>query len=204
MATEALTNAALREANIRDALEARRIATEALKLEPKGQDVQITAALVFAISGDSARAQSLARGLAKHYPLDTIVQTIWLPTIYAQLELKKNPRSAIQHLQLNRTLELGSSSWCLYSVYLRGEALLAAGQGSAAAAEFQNIIDHKGIVWNCWTGALAYVQLGRAFAISGDTIKARTAYREFLALWKDADADIPVLKQAKAEYAKLQ
>jgi eukaryotic-like serine/threonine-protein kinase len=204
MAAETLINAALRGANIRDALEAQRIATEALKLEPTGQDVQITSALVFAISGDSARAQSLARGLAKHYPLDTIVQTIWLPTIYAQLELKKNPVSAIQHLQLNRTLELGSGSWCLYSVYLRGEALLAAGQGSGAAAEFQNIIDHRGIVWNCWTGALAHIQLGRAFAMSGDAIKARAAYREFLTLWKDADPDIPILNQAKAEYEKLQ
>ena len=93
---------------------------------------------------------------------------------------------------------------CLYPVYVRGEAYLAAGQGSAAAAEFRKLIDHRGITWSCTTGALARLGLGRAYALSGDTAKARTKYQDFLALWKDADPDIPILKEAKAEYGKLQ
>jgi eukaryotic-like serine/threonine-protein kinase len=194
----------IREVNIGDVLEARRAATEALKLEPTARDVQIKAALVFANSGDSARSGPLAQDLAKPYPLDIIVQTVSLPSIYAQLALKKNPLSAIQHLRVTRALELGSDSSCLYPVYLRGQAYSGAGQGGAAAAEFQEIIDHAGLVWNCWTGAVAHLQLGRAHSLEGDTGRARAAYQDFLTLWKDADPDIPILKQAKAEYAKLQ
>jgi hypothetical protein len=98
---------------------------------------------------------------------------------------------------------------CLYPIYLRGEAYLAAGQDGAggqegAAAEFQKIIDHPGIVWNCANGALAHLELGRAYALAGDKAKARAAYQDFLTLWKDADPDVPVLKEARAEFAKLQ
>src|SRR5260370_24044738 len=93
---------------------------------------------------------------------------------------------------------------CLYPVYVRGKAYLAAGQGSAAAAEFQKILDHSGIVWNCWTGALAHLGLARAYVLQGDTPKARAAYQDFLTLWKDADADIPIFIAAKAEYEKLK
>jgi len=95
-------------------------------------------------------------------------------------------------------------STCLYPIYLRGEADLAAGQGSAAAAEFQKVLDHRGLVWNCATGALAHLQLGRAYAMAGDKAKAKSAYQDFLTLWNDADPDIPVLREAKAEFAKLQ
>jgi len=162
------------------------------------------------MAGDTARAESLAQDLGKRYPLDTQMQSLWLPEIQAQLTLgKKNPASALTATQAASPLELGSVPFvtfpsCLYHVYIRGEAYLAAGQGSAAAAEFQKIIDHTGIVWNCWTGALAHLGVARAYATAGDTAKAKAACRDFLTLWKDADPDIPILIAAKAEYAKLQ
>jgi len=131
---------------------------------------------------------------------------------------RKNPASALTTLQAASPIELGQIGWvanisCLYHVYIRGEAYLAAGQGSAAAAEFQKIIDHSGIVWNCWTGALAHLGVARANALQARTsqgadadaarVRALAAYKDFLTLWKDADPDIPILKQSKAEYAKL-
>jgi eukaryotic-like serine/threonine-protein kinase len=148
------------------------------------------------------------------------MQSLWLPAIQAQLALdRKNPAVAINALQAASPIELGqiwfvANISCLYPVYLRGEAYLAAGRGKAAAAEFQKILDHSGIVWNCWTGALARLGVARANASQSRTlqgadsdaarVRALTAYKNFLTLWKDADPDIPVLKQAKAEYAKLQ
>jgi predicted Zn-dependent protease len=163
------------------------------------------------MASDTARAESLAQDLGKRYPLDTQVQSLWLPAIQAQLALnKKNPAAALNTLQAASPIELGQIAFvanisCLYHVYVRGEAYLAAGQGSAAAAaEFQKILDHSGIVWNCWTGALAHLGVARAYAMQGDTAKARAAYNDFLTLWKDADADIPILIAAKAEYAKLK
>src|SRR5271155_2247335 len=120
------------------------------------------------MAGDTARAESLAQDLGKRYPLDTQMQSLWLPEIQAQLTLgKKNPASALTATQAASPLELGSVPFvtfpsCLYHVYISGEAYLAAGQGSAAAAEFQKIIDHTGIVWNCWTGALAHLGVARA------------------------------------------
>ena len=152
----------------------------------------------------------MAKELGKRYPLDTQVQSLWLPAIQAQLALnKKNAAAALNTLQAASPIELGQIPFvanisCLYHVYVRGEAYLAAGQGSAAAVEFQKILDHSGIVWNCWTGALARLGVARAYAMQGDTAKARAAYQDFLTLWKDADSDIPMLKQVKAEYAKLQ
>jgi hypothetical protein len=144
------------------------------------------------------------------------MQLLWLPAIQAQLALDgKNPVSALNALQAASPIELGMSiTDCLYPVYVRGEAHLAAGQGAPAAAEFQKILDHSGIVWNCWTGALAHLGVARANALQARTsqgadadaarVRALAAYKDFLTLWKDADPDIPILKEAKAEYAKLQ
>jgi len=213
--------AAQREAVFGNAAEARQSATEALKLTPTSQAVQSEAALAFAMAGDTARAESLAQDLGKRNPLATQMQSLWLPAIQAQLALdRKNPTAAVNDLQAaTPPLELGQISFvanisCLYPTYVRGEAYLAAGQGSAAATEFQKILDHSGIVWNCWTGALARLGVARANALQAKTsqgpdadaarVRALAAYNDFLALWKDADSDIPVLKEAKAEYAKLQ
>jgi serine/threonine protein kinase/tetratricopeptide (TPR) repeat protein len=201
--------AAQREAAYGNATEARQSAAEALKLAPTSP-VESEAALASAMAGDTARAESLAQDLRKRYPVDTQMQSLWLPAIQAQLALdRKNPAAALNTLQAASPIELGQISFvanisCLYHVYVRGEAYLAAGQGSAAAAEFQKILDHSGIVWNCWTGALAHLGLARAYAMQGDTAKAKAAYRDFLTLWKDADPDIPIFIAAKVEYAKLQ
>jgi len=202
--------AAQREAAYGNATEARQTAAKALKLATASLGAESEAALAFAIAGDTPRAESLAQDLGGRFPLDTQMQSLWLPAIKAQLALdKKNPAFALNVPQAASPMELGQIGFvinisCLYPVYVRGESYLAARQGSAAAAEFQKILDHSGIVWNCWTGALAHLGLARAKAIQGDTVKAKTAYRDFLTLWKDADPDIPILKQAKAEYAKLQ
>jgi tetratricopeptide (TPR) repeat protein len=213
-------NAALEQAAYGNAAEARQSVAEALKLAPTSQGVESEAALAFAMAGDTARAESLAQDLGKRFPLDTQMQSLWLPAIQAQLALdKKNPASALNALQAASPIELGQIFFvanisCLYPTYVRGETSLAAGQGSAAAAEFQKILDHGGIVWNCWTGALAHLGVARANALQSRTsqgadadaarVRALAAYKDFLTLWKDADPDIPILKQAKAEYAKLQ
>jgi serine/threonine protein kinase/tetratricopeptide (TPR) repeat protein len=203
-------NQALREAAFGNLAEARSNAEAALKLEPGSQSVQLEGALAFAMAGENARAESLARDLDHHFPLDTQVQSLWLPAIRAQLELnRKNPTAAIDHLDASARIDLGQIQFinnisCLYPVYIRGQAYLAAGKGSEAAGEFQKIVDHSGIVWNCWTGALAHLGLARAYALSGDNSKAQAAYQDFLALWKDADADVPVLREAKVEHAKLR
>ena len=214
-------NAALREAAFGNFGEAKRAAAEALKLAPMIQGVEDEAALAFAMAGDMARAESLAQDLNKRFPLDTQMQSLWLPAIRAQLALnRRNPTEAINGLQSAAPpIELGQMMFvanlsCLYPTYVRGEAYLAAGQDSAAAAEFQKIIDHSGIVWNCWTGALAHLGVARANALQARTshgadadaarVRALAAYKDLLTLWKDADPDIPILKEAKAEYAKLQ
>ena len=210
--------AAQREGAYGMVTEARQSAAKALKLAPASQGVSVEAALAFAIAGDTARAESLAEDLGKRFPLDTHLQTLWLSVIQAQLALnKKNPGLALNDLRAASPIELGQIPFvnnisCLYPVYVRGEAYLAAGQGSAAATEFQKILDHNGIVWNCWTGALAHLGVARANALESRTsqgadadfarVRALAAYKDFLTLWKDADPDIPILKQAKAEYAK--
>jgi serine/threonine protein kinase/Tfp pilus assembly protein PilF len=219
-----LENAALRETVFGNPAEARRAVADGLKLEPASSGVRAEAALASAMSGDSARARLLARDLARDFPLDTQMQAVWLPSIRAQLALdRRDPAAAISFLQSalrsGGQLELGQIEFtlnlsCLYSVYVRGEAYLASRQGSAAAAEFQKILDHSGIVWNCWTGALARLGVARANALQSRTsqgadadaarVRALAAYKDFLTLWKDADPDIPIYKQAKAEYAKLQ
>jgi serine/threonine protein kinase/tetratricopeptide (TPR) repeat protein len=212
--------AAQREGAFGNSAAARQSAAAALKLVPASQGVEVEAALAFAMAGDTARAESLAQDLGKRYPLDTQMQSLWLPAIQSQLALdKKNPAAALNILQAASAIELGLIQFvanisCLYPVYVRGGAYLAAGQGKEAAAEFQKIIDHGGIVWNCWTGALAHLGVARAIALEAKTsqgadadaarVRALAAYKDFLTLWKDADADIPILKEAKAEYAKLR
>ena len=215
--------AAQREAANGMAAEARSSAAAALKLAPTSQAVKAEAALAFALAGDTVRAGSLAQDLEKHFPLDTQMQALWLPAIRAQLALnKENPALALRTLQVAPLpLEFGvitfaanAAGSCLYPTYVRGAAYLAAGQGRAAAAEFQKILDHSGIVWNCWTGALAHLGKARANALESRAaqgadadaarVRAITAYRDFLTLWKDADPDIPILREAKAEYAKLR
>jgi serine/threonine protein kinase/tetratricopeptide (TPR) repeat protein len=206
-----LADAALQEAAYGNTTESQQRAVEALRLAPTSQGVQLESALAFAMAGDIRRAEPLAEGLGKRFPLDTQTQLIWLPSIRAQMELeRKNPDSALNTLQPALPIELANvittpvGVSCLYPVYVRGEAYLASRQGRAAAAEFQKILDHGGIVWNCWTGALAHLGLARAYAMQGDTAKAKAAYQDFLTLWKDADPDIPIFIAAKAECAKLQ
>ena len=216
-----LGSAALQQAAYGNVTEARQSAAAALKLVPTSQGVEVEAALAFAMAADTARAESLAQDLGKRFPLDTQIQSLWLPAIQGQLALdKKNPAAALTALQVAfPPLEFGAIAFinnvsCLYPTYVRGEAYLAAGQGNAAAAEFQKILDHSGIVWNCWTGALAHLGVARANALQSRTsqgadadaarVRALAAYKDFLTLWKDADPDIPILKQAKVEYAKLQ
>ena len=173
-------------------------------------DAEAQAALAYALAGDAAHAQSRADDLAKRFPLDTVVQSVWLPTVRARIETgRKNPARSIELLQAAVPDELGVlgggiANSCLYPVYARAEAYLSARQGSQAAVEFQKILDHRGVVSNEPIGALAHLGLARAYAMQDDTAKALAAYQDFLTLWKDADADIPVLKQAKVEYAKLQ
>jgi serine/threonine protein kinase/Flp pilus assembly protein TadD len=201
-------NAALREAEFGNANSARENAMAALSLV-HGRDVGSVAALALARAGDAAQAQKLADGLNKDFPQNTIVQGYWLPSIRAAIELNaKNAIKGGEILQTAAPYELGQCEpfqlGMLYPMYLRGQGYLLAHQGKEAAAEFQRMIDYRGIVLNFPLGALAHVGLGRAYALQGDTGKARVAYQDFLTLWKDADPDIPILKQAKAEYAKLQ
>jgi len=213
-------NAALREAAFGNAAEAMQTAAEGLKLVPTSQGVEVEAALAFATAGQAARAESLAQDLNRRFPRDTQMQSLWLPAIQAQLALnQKNPAAALSSFRSAAPIEFGQIAFvanisCLYTNYIRGEVYLAANQDGAAAAEFQKILDHSGIVWNCWTGALAHLGIARANALHSRTsqgadadaarVRALVAYKEFLTLWKDADPDIPILKEAKAEYAKLQ
>jgi serine/threonine protein kinase/tetratricopeptide (TPR) repeat protein len=200
----------LREALFGNPDEARRLATLALKYS-SGRDVQYGAALAFSYAGDDKQAQKLSDDLSQDYPEATIVQFNYLPTVHAKLALSKGKVSeAIEGLRAAAPYELGQTTsstygWtALYPVYVRGEAYLTAHQGSQAAAEFQKILDHRGIVLNGPVGAVARLEIGRAYAMQGDTAKAKAAYQDFLTLWKDADPEVPILKQAKREYAELK
>jgi len=200
---------ALREVLFGNAAEGRRRALAALDLS-NGRDVQYVAALALAFTGDAGQAQELAEDLGKRFPQDSLVKFKFRPTIHSQIAISRNDYSrAIRTLQVTAPYELGIStggacSATLYPVYVRARAYLEAHQGSEAAAEFQKIVDQRAVVQNEVIGALAHVGLARAYVLQGDTAKARVAYQDFLALWKDADKDIPVLKQARTEYAKLQ
>jgi eukaryotic-like serine/threonine-protein kinase len=200
----------LREALLGNRDEAQRRSALAIQ-RSAGRDVQYGAALALAYTGDTGRLQGLIDDLGRRFPEDTIVQFNYLPTLHAKLAVNKgNASEALKNLRVAAPYELGVSTtsvygWtALYPVFVRGEAYLAAHQGSEAAAEYQKIFDHRGIVVNELSGALAQLQIGRAYAMAGDTAKAKSAYEGFLTLWKNADPDIPILKQAKAEYAKLQ
>jgi eukaryotic-like serine/threonine-protein kinase len=199
-------NAALREAELGNAISSKQEASKALLLSP-GRDVKIVAALALARIGDSSRAKALARELETLYPTNTLLKVYWLPTIDASVELNKgNSVQALQDLELAAPYEQGLANLFinyLYPAYVRGQAYLLAHNGTAAVTEFQKLLDHRGTVANFVTGSLAHLQLGRAYAMAGDTVKAKAAYEDFLTLWKDADPDIPILKQAKAEYEKL-
>jgi len=216
-----LENTALREAAFGNFTRAKQTADEGLKLVPTSQGVAVEAALAYAMASETVRAESLVQDLNTRHPLDTQTQSLWLPAIRAQLALnRKNPAVATNGLRpVLPPIEYGQIMFvanisCLYPTYIRGEAYLAAGHGKEAAAEFQKILDHSGIVWNCWTGALAHLGVARANALQSRNsqgadadaarVRALAAYKDFLTLWKDADPDIPILKQAKAEYAKLQ
>lgn len=216
-----LENLALREAGFGNVTQAKQSAGEGLKLDPNSQGAQMEAALAFAMTGDRAHAEALAQDLRKTYNSDTQVQSLWLPAVEAQLALNgKDSQAAIKTLQpASPPIEYGAINFlvnttCLYPSYIRGQAFLAAGQGKEAAAEFQKILDHSTFVWNCWTGALAHLGLARANALQAKNstgaeadaarVRALAAYKDFLTLWKDADPDTPIYKQAKAEYAKLQ
>jgi serine/threonine protein kinase/predicted Zn-dependent protease len=202
--------AALWEALYGDSAQARQRAADTLA-QSNGRDAQYVAALALALSGDSAHARTLADDLEKRFPDDTIVRFNYLPALRAQLALNLpgSAAKAVEALAVASPYELGvpgsNALWTnLYPVYVRGEAFLASHQGTLAAAEFQRILDWPGVVGNEPIGALAHLGLARSYALSGDVPKSRAAYNDFLARWKDADPDVPILMQAKSEYAKLQ
>jgi eukaryotic-like serine/threonine-protein kinase len=203
-------NAALREVEFGNPSRARKATSSALALAST-RDVQIFAALALARAGSLDEVQRLAADLARRFSQDTLVTGYWLPTINAAIEIRRrNPAKALEVLQSAVPYELGEPSpsfqggGSLYPVYLRAESNLLLHRGDEARAEFQKILDHRSIVKNCPFGALAHLGLGRAYALLGKEDKARSAYKDFLTLWKDADPDIPIYKQAKGEYAKLQ
>jgi ATP/maltotriose-dependent transcriptional regulator MalT len=173
-------------------------------------DIKILAALTLARSGDSARAQVLSEELAKSLPLNTELNNYWRPCIRAAIQINRgNPAQAVDLLEVARPFELAfprpqvGGGGYLYPVWLRGLAFLLLRRSNEAAQEFQKILDHRTIITNSPVGALAHLGLARAYVLQGDAIKARAAYQDFLTLWKDADPDVPILNQAKAEYAKL-
>jgi eukaryotic-like serine/threonine-protein kinase len=207
-AAEYLAHSSVREALAGDMALAKQHAQAALA-QAKGKHVEAFSAIALGLSGDSASAERLASDLGKRFAEDTIVRFDYLPMIHAAISLRNgNAAGAVDALATTAPYELGHTNsaftFGLYPVYLRGEAYLAAKQGAAAQVEFQKILDHSGVVGNQSIGAFAHLGLARAYALEGDTPKARAAYVHFLTLWKDADADVPILKEAKAEYAKVQ
>ena len=177
-----------------------------------GRDVEYTAGLALALSGHSSQSQPLADDLEKRFPEDTFAKFTYVPVLRALSALEHGePTDSVETLQIALPYELAVNGLNfnhfylggLHSAYVRGLAFIAAHRNAEAAAEFQKILDHRGIVAIDPIGVLAHLQLGRVFALSGDRTKAKTAYEAFLALWKDADADVPILKSAKAEYARL-
>ena len=196
----------LREAEFGDPGRARQ-AADTVSTVSSGRNVKMLTALALARSGDVARAQALADELDRRFPANIPIQRYWLPAIRASIELdRKNPARALLVLrdtsdEFGDVNSLGAS---LYPVYIRGQAYLLTHQGKEAAAEFQKFLDHSGIVLNSHLGALARLGLARAYSLQGDKMRTLKAYQDFLVLWENADTDIPILKQAKSEYAKLQ
>jgi tetratricopeptide (TPR) repeat protein len=203
--------AAMWEAFYGNAQEARRMARAALETS-RGREVQFAASAAFGLSGDITQSEALARDLDKRFPEDTSVQYQYLPELSAISALsRRQPGAAIEALERARPYELAVSRinftafyGGLHTSYLRGEAYLALGKSAEAITEFRKLLEHRALVGPDPAGALAHLQLGRAYLLAGDRAKAKTAYEDFLALWKDADPDVPVLAQAKAEYARLQ
>ncbi len=203
--------AAIREAFFGNSAEADERATEALK-RSEDRDVEYAAAFPLALAGDVKKSREIADRLEKRFPEDTSIRFNYLPVLRSRLALRSGePRKALDLLEAAVPLELGAarvsmeaSVGALYPFYQRGEAFLALREGTRAAAEFQKILDHRGIVISDPIGALARLQLGRAFALAGNKTLARAAYNNFLTLWKDGDPDIPILVQARAEYANLK
>jgi hypothetical protein len=200
--------AGLREAEFGNTAAARENTDAALSLQ-SGSDVKMLAALTLARVGDTAKAKRLVEQLERerNASTDTILKLYCLPTIHGAIEISKiNPSQGILDLEAVAPYELGGPLGFpyLYPVWVRGHAYMAAQNGVAAAAEFQKLIDHPGVTMNQPIGSLAHLELGRAHALSGDKVKARASYQNFLTLWKDADPDIPILIAAKSEYAKLQ
>ena len=198
--------AAAHEAELGNAAAAKQGATAALDLAP-GRDVKVFAALALARAGDTGRARTIVEELKKSNPLNTLLKVYVFPTLEGTIAVNQgNSAQAVTLLEAAAPYELGgtSSLGAVYPAYVRGQAYLAEHNGLAAESEFQKLLDHRGIVQNYLLGALAHLQIGRAYAMAGDTAKAKSAYQDFLGLWKDADPDIPILKEAKAEYAKLQ
>jgi tetratricopeptide (TPR) repeat protein len=201
-------NSALREAEFGNRAAAKQDVAAALALAP-GRDVKLLAALALARIGETTPAKAIVDELEKNYGSNTILKVYWLPTIKAAMELNaNNSTQAVVFLEAAGPYELGGPPQLqvptMYPVYIRGQAQLMAHNGAAAAIEFQKFLDHRGVTINFPLGALAHLQIGRAYVMQADTAKARAAYNDFLTLWKDADPDIPILKEAKAEYAKLQ
>jgi eukaryotic-like serine/threonine-protein kinase len=199
---------AMRDAEVGNLSEARQEVARALALAP-GRDVRVLSAVVLARSGDSTKAKALMDELKKSESTNTFLKVYWFPVIEASIALGQHaPDQAVIILEPSLSYELGNpapeSIGTMHPAYLRGLGYLAQKNGTAAAAEFQKFIDHPGIVQNFLFGSLAHLQLGRAYAISGDKDKAKLAYQDFFTLWKDAEADVPILREAKAEYAKLQ
>jgi tetratricopeptide (TPR) repeat protein len=197
--------AAVREAEFGDIAQARQQVTSALTLFPEGRDVRLWTALALAQIRDVSKGQKLIDGISTDFPNDTVVQGYWLPSIRANIQLANgNTSKAIELLQAATSYELGGPQFLL-PAFVRGQSHLLAQNGSAAVVEFQKLLDHAGLILqNRPSLALAHLGLARAYAISGDVAKARSAYQDFFVLWKDAGPDIPILKEAKTEYAKLQ
>jgi tetratricopeptide (TPR) repeat protein len=198
---------AVREAELGNVAAARQGTARALALAP-GRDVKVLSALALARTGETAQSRTILEALQKSEPTNTYLKVYWFPVIEASIAMAQQaPDRAVVALEPSLPYELGGpppGGGTIYPAYVRGLAYLAQKNGPAAVAEFQKFLDHTGIVQNFLLGSLAHLQLGRAYAMAGDQAKAKTAYQDFLTLWKDADPDIPILKEAKAEYAKLQ
>jgi serine/threonine protein kinase/tetratricopeptide (TPR) repeat protein len=194
---------AVTEAEVGNAAKAKELAASSSALAYSRSNME-SAMVALAMTGDVSRAHAIADDLDHRFPEDTLLHQVSIPCVRAVIELhRKNPEAAIQSLQAATPYELGANQG-LFPIYVRGLTYLQAKRGAEAAAEFQKIVDHRAIAPTAPEHSLAKLGLGRAYAISGDTSKARAAYQDFLALWKDADPDIPILKEAKADYAKLQ
>jgi Flp pilus assembly protein TadD len=203
-----LVEEAVRDALIGNKAEAKQKILSLVK-PGAGRDVAGVGAVALALAGENTQALRMVNEISQRTPDDTIVKVIYVPMVQSAVALNAGKGAqAVEALSISTTYDLGQpsqiTSFNLYTVYLRGLAYLAAHQGTEATAEFQKIIDHPGLVATAPIGSLAYLQLGRAYMMAGDSVKARTAYQDFLALWKDADPDLPILKDAKAEYAKLK